>query len=225
MAARISASATRSGAVSGVVTSAVTRSRRVNERMELTSWIMYLADPAASSSGVSAGSVDSLEVDDADRAGSSVSSGSAESPPGGAQRPNSPAAIAVAIGKGRTAEPVRVDSLAFKFMGLAVARGAEVRGAVWNEMDQGSGVWAIPASRIKTAREHWVPLCGRALENSRSGAEAERLNRLLRRYGTGGGTARFPVVVPGLGRRGDRVPARGCKAALAYKVRNQIEAA
>ncbi|MDE2677748.1 MAG: site-specific integrase, partial [Gemmatimonadota bacterium] len=47
---------------------------------------------------------------------------------------------------------------------LTAARGGEVRGAVWSEIDQGAGVWTIPASRTKTAKEHRVPLSGRALE-------------------------------------------------------------
>ena len=54
--------------------------------------------------------------------------------------------------------------LAFEFLVLTAARSAEVRLATWEEIDQGSLVWAIPASRMKTAREHRVPLCSRAVE-------------------------------------------------------------
>ena len=72
--------------------------------------------------------------------------------------------VAAAIAKVRAAKPGKVDTLAFEFLVLTAARGGEVRGAVWSEIDQGAGVWTIPASRMKTARGHRVPLCGRALE-------------------------------------------------------------
>ena len=72
--------------------------------------------------------------------------------------------VAAAIAKVRAAKPGKVDTLAFEFLVLTAARGGEVRGAVWTEIDQGAGVWTIPASRTKTAREHRVPLSGRALE-------------------------------------------------------------
>ena len=35
---------------------------------------------------------------------------------------------------------------------------------MWSEIDRTECVWTVPASRMKTAREHRVPLCGRALE-------------------------------------------------------------
>jgi len=72
--------------------------------------------------------------------------------------------VAAAVEKVRAADPGRVDTLAFEFLVLTAARGAEVRGAVWSEMDERSGVWTIPATRMKTGREQRVPLCGRALE-------------------------------------------------------------
>ncbi|MDE2865219.1 MAG: integrase arm-type DNA-binding domain-containing protein [Gemmatimonadota bacterium] len=72
--------------------------------------------------------------------------------------------VAAAIAKVRAAKPGKVDTLAFEFLVLTAARGGEVRGAVWSEIDQGAGVWTIPASRTKTAKEHRVPLSGRALE-------------------------------------------------------------
>ena len=47
---------------------------------------------------------------------------------------------------------------------LTATRAAEVRGAVWGEMDTQEAVWTIPASRYKTRRDHRVPLSQRALE-------------------------------------------------------------
>ena len=72
--------------------------------------------------------------------------------------------MAAAIERVRAADPAKVDTLAFEFLVLTAARGGEVRGAVWSEIDREKGVWMVPASRMKTAREHRVPLCGRALE-------------------------------------------------------------
>ncbi len=72
--------------------------------------------------------------------------------------------VAAAIAKVRAAKPGKVDTLAFEFLVLTAVRGGEVRGAVWSEIDQDAGVWTIPASRTKTARDHRVPLSGRALE-------------------------------------------------------------
>lgn len=40
----------------------------------------------------------------------------------------------------------------------------EVRWAEWSEIDLIEGVWAVPAARMKTKREHRVSLCRRALE-------------------------------------------------------------
>ena len=47
---------------------------------------------------------------------------------------------------------------------LTAARSAEARGARWDEIDTKGQVWTIPAPRMKSHREHRVPLCARALE-------------------------------------------------------------
>ena len=54
--------------------------------------------------------------------------------------------------------------LAFEFLVLTAARSGEVRGARWTEIDLPASVWTIPAARMKSKREHRVPLCGRAAE-------------------------------------------------------------
>ena len=54
--------------------------------------------------------------------------------------------------------------LAFEFLVLTAARSAEVRGAVWSEIDLEAATWVIPAQRMKAAREHRVPLSGWAVE-------------------------------------------------------------
>ena len=72
--------------------------------------------------------------------------------------------VAAAIERVRVPNPAKVDALAFEFLVLTAARSGDVRGAVWSEIDREKGVWTVPASRMKTAREHRVPLCCRALE-------------------------------------------------------------
>ena len=54
--------------------------------------------------------------------------------------------------------------LAFEFLVLTAARWGEVRWAEWAEIDRDEGVWTVPATRMKSNRQHRVPLCGRALE-------------------------------------------------------------
>ena len=54
--------------------------------------------------------------------------------------------------------------LAFEYMVLTACRSGEIRLAQWNEIDVESATWTIPANRMKTKREHRVPLSPRALE-------------------------------------------------------------
>jgi integrase len=56
-----------------------------------------------------------------------------------------------------------VGALAFRFTILTAARTGEVIGARWSEIDMNTAVWSIPASRMKGAREHRVPLSDAAL--------------------------------------------------------------
>ena len=53
--------------------------------------------------------------------------------------------------------------LAFRFLVLTAARNGEVRGATWDEMDISDALWTIPATRMKAAVEHRVPLSDAAL--------------------------------------------------------------
>ena len=72
--------------------------------------------------------------------------------------------------RGSGAYPATV--LAFEFLVLTAWRSGEVRGALWKEIDLEAREWRIPAERMKTHREHRVPLSGRALAVLR---EAQRL--------------------------------------------------
>ena len=136
-----------------------------------------------------------------------------------------------------------VVKLAFEFLVLTATRSNEVRGAVWTEIDLAEGVWTIPAGRTKGNREHRVPLSERVREMLE---EARRLGR--------GGPLVFPGVrgaplgrtaiwhllktaqieaVPHGFRSSFRDwaaeetdhPREVAEAALAHKVRNQVEAA
>ena len=53
--------------------------------------------------------------------------------------------------------------LAFEFLVLTACRTGEVRGARWEEMDLEAREWRIPPERMKTGREHRVPLSAGAL--------------------------------------------------------------
>jgi integrase len=59
------------------------------------------------------------------------------------------------------------DSLsarALEFTILTAVRTGETIGALWNEIDLKHKVWVIPAERMKSGREHRVPLCDRAVD-------------------------------------------------------------
>src|SRR5664280_559609 len=56
-----------------------------------------------------------------------------------------------------------VAALALEFTILNAARTGEVIGALWNEIDFNAKIWTVPASRMKSNREHRVPLSKQAL--------------------------------------------------------------
>lgn len=55
-------------------------------------------------------------------------------------------------------------ALALEFLILTAARTGETIGASWEEISFSDRMWVIPAGRIKSHREHRVPLSARALE-------------------------------------------------------------
>lgn len=56
-----------------------------------------------------------------------------------------------------------VAPAALEFLVLTAARAGEVVGATWSEIDTEARQWVISASRMKSGKEHRVPLCDRAL--------------------------------------------------------------
>lgn len=56
-----------------------------------------------------------------------------------------------------------VSARALEFLILTACRNGEVVGATWDEIDLKAKTWTIPAARMKSAREHRVPLSQPAL--------------------------------------------------------------
>ena len=133
--------------------------------------------------------------------------------------------------------------LAFEFLVLTACRSAEVRGARWVEMDLREGVWRIPAVRMKTHREHRVPLSTRALAvlgearawtdrselvfPSRTGRPLDRaaLSRLSRQLGIGAVPHGFRSSFRDWAAECSDAPREVCELALAHVNTNAIEAA
>lgn len=57
-----------------------------------------------------------------------------------------------------------VSALALEFTILTAARTGEVIGARWTEIDLQKRIWTVPGDRMKSGREHRVPLSARALQ-------------------------------------------------------------
>jgi len=57
-----------------------------------------------------------------------------------------------------------VGALALEFAVLTAARSGEVRGATSSEVDMRAALWTIPATRMKSGREHRVPLSKPAMQ-------------------------------------------------------------
>jgi len=61
------------------------------------------------------------------------------------------------------AEQQGTAARALEFLILTAVRSGEVRGATWGEFDFAQALWIIPAERMKTNKEHRVPLSDAAL--------------------------------------------------------------
>lgn len=56
-----------------------------------------------------------------------------------------------------------ISALALQFLILTATRTSEVLHATWDEIDEKTSMWTIPASRMKSRREHRVPLSEQAI--------------------------------------------------------------
>ncbi|MYK90336.1 MAG: tyrosine-type recombinase/integrase [Acidobacteria bacterium] len=152
-------------------------------------------------------------------------------------------------------EAVRASSawvgtkLCFEFMVLTAVRPGEARGTRWQEIDLGASVWTIPATRMKTSREHRVPLCTRAAEVLHEAARLRRgsttaqpgglvfpsargkqladarLSKLLEQLGIAAVPHGFRSSFRDWASERTDHPREVMEAALAHVVRNQTEAA
>ncbi len=151
--------------------------------------------------------------------------------------------VASAIETVRASNGRAAVKLAFEFLVLTATRSSEVRGAVWTEIDLAEGVWTIPAPRTKGNREHRVPLSRRALKILEETSRLGRGGRLVFPGVRGAPLGRTAIwyllkavqieAVPHGFRSSFRDwaaeetdhPREVAEAALAHKVRNQVEAA
>ncbi|MYC46357.1 MAG: DUF4102 domain-containing protein [Acidimicrobiia bacterium] len=72
--------------------------------------------------------------------------------------------VAAALATVRASGAWAGSKLAFAFLVLTAGRSGEVRGARWNQVDEGAALWTVPAEHTKNARPHRVPLSEAALE-------------------------------------------------------------
>ena len=151
--------------------------------------------------------------------------------------------VAGAIATVRASEAEPVVALVFEFMVLTAARWSEVRLAEWAEIDRTEGVWMVPATRMKTRREHRVPVSGRAMEvleeawTLGDGSPLvfalgdgrpifdKRLRRLLRKLEIGAVPHGFRSSFRDWAAEETDHPREVVEAALAHVVHNKVEAA
>ena len=119
-----------------------------------------------------------------------------------------------------------------------------MRWAEWEEIDRTGRVWTVPARRMKANRRHRVPLCGRALEILEAARTLEKgagplvftggqgkplddkqLRWLLREQGIAAVPHGFRSSFRDWAGEETDHPREVVEAALAHKVRNQVEAA
>ena len=133
--------------------------------------------------------------------------------------------------------------LGFELLVLTASRSGEVRGARWAEIDLEGGVWTIPAERMKSRREHRVPLSARAREIlDRAKVYAPRSELvfpsarglvlpsfefagLLKALGIGAVPHGFRSSFRDWAAERTDAPRAVMEAALAHAVRNRVEAA
>lgn len=138
-----------------------------------------------------------------------------------------------------------MGALALRFAILTAARSGEVRGATWAEIPIDSAAWTVPASRMKSGREHRVPLSAAALavlETVRPLAEgpqslvfpSSRAGRALSQATLSAvlGRLKVPVTVHGFRsafrdwcEETGNWPQAVKEAALAHVLRNKVERA
>ena len=119
-----------------------------------------------------------------------------------------------------------------------------MRWAEWTEIDRENGVWTVPAKRMKSNREHRVPLCSRAVEildeartlvkgtspylfPNRLGKQLEekQLRRMLGKHKIAAVPHGFRSSFRDWAAEETNHPREVIEAALAHVVQNRVEAA
>jgi integrase len=137
-----------------------------------------------------------------------------------------------------------VAARGLEFLILTAGRTGEVIGATWDEIDFAQGVWTIPADRMKSEKEHRVPLSPEAVELMNDmkevrqsdfifpGAKSKRplsnmaLLQLLKRMNRDDLTAHgFRSTFRDWAAERTNYPREVAEIALAHAVGNKVEAA
>lgn len=135
---------------------------------------------------------------------------------------------------------------ALEFVILTAARSGEVRGAEWPEFDLDAGLWTVPGVRMKSGKEHRVPLSKPAVELLKAlprfaRAEGEpdlvfpgarnrplsdmSLTAVMRRMGLSAVPHGFRSTFRDWASERTSFPHEVCEMALAHAVGNKVEAA
>ena len=136
-----------------------------------------------------------------------------------------------------------ISARALEFTGLAAVRTNETIYAAWAEIDLAAKTWTIPGRRMKSERDHRVPLSDRALEilaslprekdnpyvfiGARKGKGLSNMAMLevAARHGRQRlYRAWLPLELPRLVRRADQYPRELAEAALAHVLKDKTEA-
>lgn len=124
---------------------------------------------------------------------------------------------------------------AFEFLILTASRTNEVLGATWAEFDLDVGLWTVAKTRMKSGREHRVPLSDRAIEILRAQPRNRKrpfpysnmaFLQILKRLGRGDITAHgFRSSFRDWAGDCTNFPRDVAEAALAHAVEDKVEAA
>ena len=79
--------------------------------------------------------------------------------------------VSAALATIEASQAWRATKLCFRFIALTAVRSGEARGALWSEIDMGAREWRIPGDRMKTNKEHRVPLSAEAVRVLRTAEE------------------------------------------------------
>lgn len=131
---------------------------------------------------------------------------------------------------------------ALEFLVLTCLRTNEVLGAQWGEFNLSTGVWTVPAERMKAAKEHRVPLskpalrvieqmaavrCGQfVFQGSRGPLSSQAMTNVLDRMGEGKMTVHgFRSSFRDWAAETTAYPSEVVEMALAHAIGNKVEAA